>query len=74
MIAAATPERAAGRTHTGANEQEQLILDLLVEGARDGEELQARSQLEVTAFNQTLTMLEITGKIRSLGAGQWTLN
>jgi hypothetical protein len=36
--------------------------------------LQALSRLDVTEFNQTLTMLEITGKVRSLGGGQWSLN
>jgi len=58
----------------GANEAEQALIDLLASGARDGEELLAASKLDITLFSQTLTMLEITGKIRSLGAGQWTLS
>lgn len=57
----------------GANEAEQAILDLLMGGLRDGDILLAESKLEVALFNQTLTMLEITGKIRSLGGGQWSL-
>ena len=57
----------------GANEAEQLVLNLLTEGTRDSDLLLAGSKLEVAEFNQTLTMLEITGKIRSLGAGQWTI-
>lgn len=57
----------------GANPAEQTILDLLAGGVRDGDILLAQSSLDTTEFNQTLTMLEITGKIRSLGAGQWTL-
>lgn len=57
----------------GANEHEQIILDLIAEGTADGEELLTLSKLEASAFNQTLTMLEITGKIRSLGANQWSL-
>lgn len=57
----------------GANDTEQAILDLLAHGVRDGEMLLATSKLSVTEFNQTLTMLEITGKVRALGAGQWTL-
>ncbi|HVS58825.1 MAG TPA: DNA-processing protein DprA [Candidatus Saccharimonadales bacterium] len=56
----------------GSNEAEQVVLDLIASGVADGEELQRRSELPVTEFNQTLTMLEITGKIRSLGANQWT--
>lgn len=53
-------------------DDEQAVLDLLMSGSRDREVLLAESKLEVTLFNQTLTMLEITGKIRSLGAGQWS--
>jgi len=64
---------AAQKVH-GANEAEQTILDLILSGTRDGEELLQASQLDVAECNQTLTMLEITGKIRSLGANQWTLN
>lgn len=57
----------------GSNPEEQLLLDLLAQDIRDGEALLAASGLDITAFNQTLTMLEITGKIRSLGTNQWSL-
>lgn len=57
----------------GDTPQEQIILDLITAGLSDGAELQTRSSLEITAFNQALTMLEITGKIRSLGNNQWSL-
>jgi DNA processing protein len=55
------------------NEAERTILELLQAGVTDGAELQAKSNLDIQAFNQHLTMLEITGKIRSLGANQWSL-
>jgi DNA processing protein len=58
---------------TGDNEAEQLLLDLLDQGGSDGDNLIVRSELEVEHVSQTLTMLEITGKIRSLGANQWTI-
>ena len=61
------------RVVTGANEAEQAILNLLIAGELDGDIIQSRSGLPVEQFNQTLTMLEITGKIRSLGANQWSL-
>lgn len=61
------------RTIKGANPAEQLLIDLLSKDTTDGAELLIRSDLEVGEFNQTLTMLEITGKIRSLGTNQWTL-
>ncbi len=58
----------------GANANEQLVLDLLLKGDQDGAALLAKSGLETPLFNQTLTMLEITGKIRSLGGNQWTIS
>lgn len=57
----------------GRNQNEQQILDLLAQGIGDGDELQQMSQLDIAPFNQVITMLEIGGKIRSLGANQWTL-
>jgi DNA processing protein len=57
----------------GSNPEETAVLKLLAGGEQDGETLQAASGLDITSFNQTLTMLEITGKVRSLGANLWTL-
>jgi DNA processing protein len=57
----------------GANEQEQQLLDLIASGTQDGALLLNASQLETSIFNQTLTMLEITGKIRPLGNNQWSV-
>jgi DNA processing protein len=57
----------------GDNKQEQAILDLLVQGISEGERLLEQSSLEVSIFNQALTMLEITGKVRPLGANQWAI-
>jgi DNA processing protein len=67
------PGRPDKQPH-GANTTEQLILGLIFEGVRDSDMLLAGSNLSVTEFNQTLTMLEITGKVRPLGGGQWTLS
>jgi len=57
----------------GNNQEEVIIIELLQSGITDGGELLATSGLAAPAFNQTLTMLEITGKIRPLGAGRWCL-
>jgi DNA processing protein len=57
----------------GANAREQAILDLLLQGISKGHLLLEHSRLEVPAFNQTLVMLEITGKIRPLGADHWAI-
>lgn len=57
----------------GATEAETALLALIHQGISDSSELLAHSQLQPALFNQTLTMLEITGKIRPLGAGHWGL-
>jgi DNA processing protein len=53
--------------------EEQQIITLLGQGLRDGDELQKQSGLTPTTFSQTLTMLEIEGRVRALGANQWSL-
>jgi len=57
----------------GKNQDEQALLDLMERGISDGSELLQHSKLAVDAYNQTMTMLEITAKIRALGANQWGL-
>lgn len=56
-----------------ANEEEHRILTLLADGIQEGETLLKQSELPTEVFNQTLTMLEISGKVRAAGNGQWTL-
>ncbi len=55
------------------SDQERLVIDLLKQGISDGHELLILSKLEASKFNQALTMLEIMGKIRPLGANNWSL-
>ena len=57
----------------GSSPLETTIIQLLTSGVRDGEELQRRSGSTISEFNTALTMMEITGSIRALGANQWTL-
>lgn len=59
-------------TQRSDNSQEQLILDLLHLNIRDGDELLRRTDMPVTEFNHVLTMMEITGKVKSLGMNQWS--
>ena len=49
------------------------ILQLLASGIRDIDDLQAAADMPATEFQQTLSMLEITGKIAAQGGGNWTL-
>ncbi|HVV25891.1 MAG TPA: DNA-processing protein DprA [Candidatus Saccharimonadales bacterium] len=64
----ARPEQARSR-----NQHEQIILDLLQKGLSDGEQLLKQSGLTPSEFNQAQTMLELAGKLRPLGANQWSL-
>jgi DNA processing protein len=61
------------RTPRGATPEEQTIINLLAEGENDGATLLFMSRMETSLYNQTMTMLEITGKVRSLGANKWSL-
>lgn len=55
----------------GRTANEQTIIDLLLQGTSQGEELLRQSELSPTSFNQALTMLELGGKIRPLGNNHW---
>lgn len=57
----------------GDNGAQTRIISLLADGLRDGEELQQATELDASIFNSELTMLEINGVVRALGANQWTL-
>ncbi|OYX43408.1 DNA protecting protein DprA [Candidatus Saccharibacteria bacterium 32-49-12] len=56
----------------GDNPAENTILELLASGLRDGEQLQQKSGLSASDFATALTMLEINGLVKPLGANQWT--
>ncbi|MFZ2545138.1 MAG: DNA-processing protein DprA [Candidatus Saccharimonadales bacterium] len=57
----------------GDNLTQVKIIELLQQGIRDGDELQLRSETNASEFATELTMMEINGLVRSLGANQWTL-
>lgn len=56
------------------NKEQQIVLNLLKEGVTEAENLLKGSGLSASSFNQTLTMLEITGRVRPAGNGHWNLN
>jgi DNA processing protein len=58
----------------GANDVEQAIIEALAKGQRDGDEILAHMSIEPGEFNTALTMLEINGIIKPLGANNWTLS
>ncbi|PIZ62545.1 DNA-protecting protein DprA [Candidatus Saccharibacteria bacterium CG_4_10_14_0_2_um_filter_52_9] len=57
----------------GRNAYEQTVLDLMLQGISEGQILLEKSQLSASEFGRVLTMLEIGGKIRPLGANHWAI-
>ena len=55
------------------SDTEKVIINLIISGVRDGDELHTKSQLDAGIFAQTMTMLELRGAIKPLGANQWSL-
>lgn len=58
----------------GNDATETLILQLIGAGVSDGDELISQSKLGTSEFNQALTMLEINGVVRALGANHWGIH
>jgi len=73
LFALGIDTRTAAAVHRGANADEQAVIDLLEQGISDGHQLLIGASLAPAVFSQTLTMLEITGKIRALGNNHWAL-
>lgn len=57
----------------GATPTETAILQQLKQGVRDGDEIQRNTGISAVDITTALTMLELSGAIRALGANQWTL-
>jgi len=57
----------------GDTEVETSLLRALAVGVSDGEEMIEKTGVAVTDFNQAMTMLELKGRVRALGANQWAL-
>ena len=57
----------------GDTDVETLILQALAQGLRSGEEIMTKTHLPPEVFNESVTLLEIKSRIRSLGANRWSL-
>lgn len=58
---------------TGKTDAESAILLALSRGIIEGKDLLAASKLTPASFQHTLTMLEINGSIKPLGADKWAI-
>ena len=70
--AAATSQQAS--LPLGHTELETKIITLINQGIRDGDELLEKAACDPTEFATTLTMLELSGSVRAMGANRWTLS
>ena len=61
-----------GEIH-GDSLEETAILRAIKAGLTNGSEISEKMSLSPEVFNQTITILEIKSKVRSLGANNWTL-
>lgn len=57
----------------GDTKEEQIIIDLIKSGITLLDDLQTKSGITPALFSQSVTMLEISNKIRPLGSAHWTL-
>lgn len=53
--------------------EEQTVIELIQAGISDADELRKKSHLDAATFSTTLTMLELRGVIRPLGANHWSV-
>jgi len=59
---------------TGGTEEENLILNVLKEGALDVDKIIDRTKLSAAKVASTLAILEIKGKVRNLGGNIYAIN
>ena len=57
----------------GDTDVETAILQAIADGFRSGEDIMKAKNLPPEVFNQTVTLLEIKGRLRSLGLNNWGL-
>lgn len=67
------PSSEAPPTITAASAEERAILELIASGMHDADDLLEASEMQAHKFNQTLTLLEISGKITPSGGNTWYL-
>lgn len=70
------PSSASAQTALpiGSTPLEQAIIDALASGLRSGDDILVQVKAAASDFNTALTMLEIHGIIKPLGANNWRLS
>ncbi len=65
--------KATQKALTADTKEEAIILQALTQGLRAGEDIIKSTGIPAAIFNQSITLLEIKGQVRSLGANHWSL-
>lgn len=68
-----TPKDLQRQLPLGTNAAEQAILDHMQAGISDATALMHAAGMDAAEFSRTLSMLEISGRVVPLGAGQWRI-
>ena len=58
----------------GDNDVESLILQSIADGVNSGDDIMKLAKLPPEVFGSAITLLEIKGRVSSLGMNNWTLN
>lgn len=72
LLFPASPQRCRPEQVVGDSLLETGVLRLLAAGVVDGEAMIEPLKVSVAELNQTLTLLEIKGRVRALGANLWS--
>ncbi|CAN5701576.1 hypothetical protein BH23PAT2_BH23PAT2_05010 [soil metagenome] len=67
-------EQANMQLPLGDTPEETTIIQLISEGISEGKVLLEKSGADTHVFSQTMTMLELSGTIKPLGADHWSLS
>ncbi len=71
VIAALNLKNIAQRPIKANGPEEQQIINLLTSGTTNTQELIEQSSLTAAEFANIISLMEISGKVRNLGAGRW---
>ncbi len=65
--------KASETHHQSVSVDEELIINKLKAGLISGEEIAKDAKIDISKFNQTITLLELKNIVRPLGCNCWAL-
>lgn len=61
------------KTPFAQDESQRIIIESIKNGLTDGDAIIAENSMTASEFNRSITMLELSGAVRSLGANRWVI-